>query len=107
MRTSNDFLNDRTQLVVQGQKGAAIVTLYFDEETGLLTRLVRSTPSPVGRLPVQIDYSDYKDVNGLKMPHKWTMTWLDGRSNYEIEEIQANVNIDAARFARPAPPKPY
>jgi len=106
MRTSNDFINDRTVLVVQGMKGAAIVTMYFDEETGLLSRLVRSTPSPVGRLPVQIDYSDYRDVNGLKMPFKWTMTWLDGRSNYEMSEIRPNVPIDAARFARPAPPKP-
>ena len=107
MRTSNDFLNNRTQLVVQGNKGAAIVTMYFDEETGLLTRLVRSTPSPVGRLPVRIDYSDYRDVAGLKMPFKWTMTWLDGRSNYELSGIQPNIAIDAARFARPAPPKPY
>jgi hypothetical protein len=107
MRTSNDFLNDRTQLVVQGMKGMAIVTLYFDEETGLLTRQVRSTPSPVGRLPVRIDYSDYRDVNGLKMPFKWELKWLDGRSNFEIEEYQMNVAIDAARFNRPAPPKPY
>jgi photosynthetic reaction center cytochrome c subunit len=108
MRTSNDFVNDRTVLIVQGFKGTAtIVTMYFDEETGLLTRLVRSTPSPVGRLPVQIDYSDYRDVAGLKMPFKWTMTWLDGRSNYELSEIQPNVAIDAARFTRPAPPKPY
>jgi hypothetical protein len=107
MRTSNDFLNDRTQLVVQGNEGAAIVTLYFDEETGLLTRQVRSTPSPVGRLPVRIDYSEYKDVDGLKMPSRWTMTWLDGRSSFEIEEYDTNVAIDAARFNRPAPPKPY
>jgi photosynthetic reaction center cytochrome c subunit len=107
MRTSNDFLDDRTVLVVQGMKGAAIVTLYFDEETGLLTRQVRSTPSPVGRLPVRVDYSDYRDVNGLKMPFKWTLTWLDGRSNFEIEGYQTNVAIDAARFNRPAPPKPY
>ena len=107
MRTSNDFINDRTVLVVQGVKGGAIVTMYFDEETGLLTRLVRSTPSPVGRLPVQIDYSDYRDVAGLKMPFKWTMTWLDGRSNYQLSEIQPNAAIDAVKFARPAPPKPY
>lgn len=107
LRTSNDFIDDRTVLVVQGNKGRAIVTLYFDEETGLLTRQVRSTPSPVGRLPTRIDYSDYRDVDGLKMPFKWTLTWLDGRSNFEIEEYQTNVAIDAARFNRPAPPKPY
>ena len=107
MRTSNDFIDDRTVLVVQGMKGMAIVTLYFDEETGLLTRSVRSTPSPVGRLPVRIDYSDYRDVNGLKMPFKWQLKWLDGRSNFEIEGYQANAAIPATRFNRPAPPKPY
>jgi outer membrane lipoprotein-sorting protein len=107
MRTSNDFINDRTVLVVQGQKGATIVTLYFDEETGLLTRQVRSTPSAVGRLPVRVDYSDYREVNGVKLPFKWEMKWLDGRSNFEIENYQTNVAIDAVRFNRPAPPKPY
>ena len=107
MRTSFDFLNNRTVLTVQGLKGRVIVTMYFDEETGLLTRLVRSTPSPVGQLPVRIDYSDYRDIAGLMMPFRWTMTWLDGRSNFELSEVQPNVEIDAARFARPAPPKPY
>lgn len=107
MRSSTDFINDRSLLVVQGSKGAALVTLYFDEETGLLTRLVRSTPSVVGRLPVQVDYSDYRDVAGVKMPFKFTMTWLDGRSNFELSEVRPNVAVEATRFARPAPAKPY
>lgn len=107
IRSSNDFINDRSVQVVQGIKGGAIVTMYFDDETGLLTRMVRSTPSPVGRLPVRIDYSDYRDVAGVKMPFRWTMTWLDGRSNYELSEVRPNAAIDAARFAKPAPPKPY
>ena len=107
MRTSNDFLNGRIVLAVQGFKGAAIVTLYFDEETGLLTRLVRSTPSPVGRLPIKIDYSDYREVAGVQMPFRWTTTWLDGRSNFELSEIEPNVAIDDAVFARPGPPNPY
>lgn len=106
-RSSTDFINNRTVLAVQGSKGNALVTMYFDEETGLLTRLVRSTPSVVGRLPVQTDYSDYRDVAGMKLPFKWTTTWLDGRSNFEIGEIRTNVAIDAARFARPGPAKPY
>jgi outer membrane lipoprotein-sorting protein len=105
MRSSNDFLNDRSVLVVQGNKGRAIVTLYFDQESGLLTRLVRSTPSPVGRLPVQIDYADYREVAGVKLPFKWTMTWLDGRTTYELTDIQPNVAVEPARFAKPGPPK--
>jgi photosynthetic reaction center cytochrome c subunit len=107
MRASDDFIDGRILKVVQGFKGAAIVTMYFDEETGLLTRLVRSTPSPVGRLPVRTDYSDYRDVAGLMMPFRWTTTWLDGRSNFELTDVQPNVPIATAVFARPAPPDPY
>jgi hypothetical protein len=107
LRSSTDFINDRSVLAVQGSKGQALVTMYFDEETGLLTRLVRSTPSVVGRLPVQTDFSEYRDVGGVKLPFKWTTSWLDGRSNFELTEVQPNVAIDVARFARPAPPKPY
>ena len=107
MRTSNDFINGRIVQIVQGFKGAAIVTMYFDEETGLLTRLVRSTPSPVGRLPTRTDYSDFREVAGVQMPFRWTTTWLDGRSNFELSEIQPNVTIDDAVFARPGPPNPY
>ena len=106
-RSSTDFINDRPVLAVQGTKGNALVTMYFDEETGLLTRLVRSTPSVVGRLPIRTDYSDYREVEGVKLPFKWTTTWLDGRSNFELSSVQPNAAIDAARFARPGPPKPY
>jgi len=107
MRTGIDFINDRSVVAIQGNKGMAIVTMYFDQETGLLTRLVRSTPSPVGRLPTRTDFSDYRDVAGVKMAFKWTTAWLDGRSTFELSGIQPNVAIEAARFARPAPAKPY
>jgi outer membrane lipoprotein-sorting protein len=38
------------------------------------------------------------------MPVRWTVTWLDGRDVFEIKDVQPNVAIDAARFARPPAP---
>jgi photosynthetic reaction center cytochrome c subunit len=97
-------INDRDVQVVQGTTaGGAIATLYFDAESGLLVRLLRFSNSVVGRTPTQIDYSDYRDVSGIKMPFRWTMTWLDGKENFELSEIQTNVPIDASKFAKPAP----
>jgi hypothetical protein len=98
-------INDRRVQVVQGTSasGAVIATLYFDAESGLLVRLARYANSPVGRIPTQIDYSDYRDVAGVKMPFRWTMTWLDGRENVELNDVQPNVAIDPARFAKPSP----
>jgi hypothetical protein len=98
-------IGDREVQVVQGTGlGGATVTLYFDAETGLLTRQIRYVNSPVGRIPTQVDYADYREVAGVKVPFKWTMTWLDGRDTVELTEVRANAAIDAARFVRPAPP---
>jgi photosynthetic reaction center cytochrome c subunit len=98
-------IDDREVQVVQGTTArGATATLYFDVDSGLLVRQVRYTDSPVGRLPTQTDYSDYRDVAGVKMPFRWTVTWLDGRDTFEITEVQPNVPIDAARFARPSAP---
>ena len=95
-------INDRENQVIQGTApGGSLATLYFDSETGLLTRLVRYSDSVVGRTPTQIDYSDYRDVAGIKMPFRFTLSWLDGKENFEISEIQPNAAIDAAKFARP------
>jgi hypothetical protein len=96
------LLGDREVRVVQGTTaGGAVATLCFDAETGLLVRLVRYAASPVGRLVTRIDYSDYRDVAGVRMPFRWTVSWLSGRSTYELTEVQPNVPIPDARFARP------
>ena len=98
-------INDRDVQVLQGTTaGGALATLYFDAESGLLTRLVRYANSAVGRIPTEFDYADYRDVAGVKMPFRWTVTWLDGKENYELTEVQANVSVDASRFEKPAAP---
>jgi photosynthetic reaction center cytochrome c subunit len=97
-------INDRDVQVVQGTTaGGTLMTLYFDNETGLLTRLTRYTDSPIGRIPTQYDYDDYRPVAGVRMPFKWTRTWLNGRSVFQLTNVQPNVTIPPARFARPAP----
>ncbi|PWU06999.1 MAG: hypothetical protein C5B51_11060 [Terriglobia bacterium] len=101
-------INDRKAQVAQGVSadGAAMATFYFDADSSLLVRFIRYASSPVGRAATQYDYSDYREVAGVKVPFHWTMTWLDGRENVELSEIGPNVAIDPARFAKPAPPAP-
>jgi photosynthetic reaction center cytochrome c subunit len=95
-------INDREVNVVQGNgPGRLFATLYFDKETALLTRIVRYGSSPIGRLPTQVDYADYRDVNGVKLPFRFTFAWLDGRDAFQLNDVRVNVPIDAARFGRP------
>jgi photosynthetic reaction center cytochrome c subunit len=96
------MINDREVQVVQGTAaGGSLATLYFDSESGLLVRMIRYSDSIVGRTPTQIDYSDYRDVAGLKIPFHFIVSWLDGKENFELADIQANVPVDAARFGQP------
>lgn len=97
---------DRLVNVVQGTgANGVLATLYFDQESGLLLRVVRTTRSPIGRVPTSVDYSDYRDVNGVKMPFRITFAWLDGRDAIQLSEIQTNASIDEAKFGKPVSSK--
>jgi hypothetical protein len=92
--------------VVQGTGSRGLlVTLYFDRQSGLLLREVRYGNTPIGRVPTQIDYADYRDVNGIKLPFRILYAWLDGRDSIVLNEIKTNVPVDEAKFARPVPLK--
>src|SRR6266852_9902165 len=95
-------IDDREVQVVQATAGASRVKLFFDKQTGLLTRIVRYSKTMVGPVPTQIDYSDYREVAGVKMPFQWRLTWTDGQSMFSLDQVQPNVAIDPAKFARPA-----
>src|SRR3989475_10349123 len=101
------LINGReTNIVQRTTANGGTAPVRVDVETGLLVRLVRFSNSPVGRLVTRVDYSDYRPVAGVKMPFKWTVTWLDGRSTYELTSVEPNITIDASRFAKPTPSAP-
>lgn len=97
--------DDKDLYVIQGNTAGGLpVKLYFDAESGLLVRQVRYTEAFLGRNMQQIDYDDYREVGGVKMPFKWTFAWQSGQGRYELTDVQPNTAIDARRFAQPAPP---
>lgn len=81
--------------------GEPPVKLYFDKTSGLLVRIVRYTPSPLGLIPLQIDYADYRDVNDVKAPFRWSIAQPDGMTTTQLERIELNVPIDESKFLKP------
>ena len=97
-----DSLQDKPVYIVQGNgPGGLLGTFYFDKQTHLLMRYVRQTPSPVGRVSIQQDYEDYRDVGGIKIPFKYSYLWLDGRFTAIISDVKVNVPVDEAKFGKP------
>ena len=90
--------------VVGIRQGQPPVRFYFDEQSGLLVREVRYAQTPLGRMPTQIDYADYRENDGVKVICRWTLARPEGRFTIQIDQVQQNVAIDDAKFAEPASP---
>jgi hypothetical protein len=103
--TAGSGIDNRELTVMQGTTPAGNeVRFYFDSKSGLLVRMVRYTNLPVGFITTEMDYADYRDVSGIKMPLRVTKTWVDGRSVTILKSIQINLPIDSSRFVKPAAP---
>jgi photosynthetic reaction center cytochrome c subunit len=97
-----------TYLVVGEREGKPPVQLYFDEQSGLLVRMERFGETVLGQMPTEIDYADYRDAEGVKIPFQWTLARPGGRFTIQVSEVKENVPVDDAKFVKPAaaPPAP-
>ena len=77
------------------------VKLYFDKDSGLLLRMVHYSATPLGLNPTQLDFADYRPVDGVKTPFRWTIARPSGSFTIQAEQVQQNVPIDDVRFVKP------
>lgn len=78
------------------------VTRYYDVETGLLAKQVQTTATAQGEMTIPTEISDYKDVGGVKIAHTMKMDMPGiGELLIRLKDVQANVAIDDAKFAKP------
>jgi photosynthetic reaction center cytochrome c subunit len=90
-------------LLLAIREGQPPVKLYFDEQSSLLIRMVRYAETPLGRNPTQIDYADYREVDGVQTPFRVTTSQPGNTSTIQFDEVQQNLPIDPAKFAKPQP----
>ena len=93
-----------TWLVMGEKENEPPLRLYLDQKTGLLVRLVRYVDSPLGFNPTQIDYADYRDTDGVRVPYRWTVARPGNRFTVQLDELKQNVPIDDAKFVPPPIP---
>ncbi len=73
-------------------------TLYYDRKTGLKIQELESIESPQGKVTSSTRYLDYKEVNGIKIPH--TLSQNQGPMSFKFELIKVEINpvIEEAVF---------
>ena len=98
---SKSLIDDKPVQLLRGTNpNQQPVNFYFDA-SGLLVRLQRWNETLVGPVATQYDYSDFRDVAGVKRPFKVVKTSTRNQVTMVIKEYRPNVAIDATRFARP------
>lgn len=91
-----------TYLVSATAEGRPDLRLYFDQQSGLLVRQIRYAQTALGKNPTQIDYADYRETGGVKIPYQWTLARPNGSFVIRVTEVQQNVPLDEKLFVPPA-----
>ncbi len=95
----DDTIDGKPQSAVRlGSPFGPELTLYVDKKTKLLSRI---TFSDGGTMQTE-EYSDYKDVGGIKVAHKRSSTGQGRLTNLEVSKVEWDPKIDAAIFKKPA-----
>jgi hypothetical protein len=82
--------------------GEQQVKFYFDQSSGLLLRVMRYQETPLGPLPLRVDYSDYRNADGVQVPFRRIVARADSTATIQWQQVQQNIAIDNARFSKPS-----
>jgi hypothetical protein len=83
--------------------------LFFDAETGLLLRRITYLQTMLALIPQQVDFDDYRDVDGVKMAFTVRVAPTEvgnPLSTRTYSEVKLNVPVDESKFNMPAATKP-
>lgn len=76
--------------------------LYFDVLTGFLVRRSAATQTVFGNFIYQVDYADYKDFGGVKIPTTIRYSMPNIRWTRKVLQVKNNLPVDDAKFNAPA-----
>ena len=98
-----DKINGRDAYVVEASSGdLGTDKIYFDVQNGLVLRIVSQHHTPEGAGTFTEDFSDFREVDGIKLP--FTVHQESPGSTFTIKftEVRHNEAIDDAAFSKPA-----
>ena len=75
-------------------------SLSFERASGLLVRRVARLRTVMGRLQVQIDYADYRVVDGVKVPFEVRIADWEALTIWKFADVKLNATVADAAFAK-------
>lgn len=79
----------------------ATVVLSFDAESGLQVAQTFKQTTPMGDMPISVELQDYRDVDGLKLPHLQVTDAKLATATQTLTKVEFGAAVDASKFAMP------
>jgi photosynthetic reaction center cytochrome c subunit len=100
-----ETIDTKPVVVITGRVAPNVTEqLSFDRASGLLLRrLIITTGERLMNLPEQIDYSDYREVSGVKVPFTVRHATWNAVTTQRFADVKINAPVDDAVFGKPAP----
>jgi hypothetical protein len=76
-------------------------TVWFETDSGLPIKFTSTVRNPAGDITVTQIVSDYRDVDGIKLPHHWEMT-AGVPMSIDLSEIRINGELPTNVFDLPS-----
>ncbi len=76
-------------------------TMFFDAQSGLLTGRDLIQQTSQGPIRVEMRYSDWREVDGIKLPFKITQSMPNLKFVFTVREVKHNVPVDDKLFEKP------
>lgn len=76
------------------------VNLFFDVTSGFLVRRMNGVPTTLGNYVYQIDYSDYKDFGGVRMPTTIKFAVPNIYWTRKIIAVKVNAPVADSKFSK-------
>jgi zinc protease len=103
--TGVEKINDRDAYAMEATSPEGSTDkMYFDMQSGLVLRIIGQHHMPEGVTAFTEDLSDYREVDGIKLPFKVRQTSADSTYTIEFKEVRQNVPIEDSEFAKPTSP---
>lgn len=93
-------------VIIFKPKSGSVARQFVDAETYLPVRLMVKIDVPdIGEVEQTSEFSDYHDVDGIKIPFRVKVTSAIQNFTISVTKVEHNVKIDEALFSKPATAK--
>jgi hypothetical protein len=95
-------VGDHDCYVLVGETAGQVhARFYFDQQSGLLVRMLQYAATPLGPNPTRIDYADYRQLAGVQVPYRWTVARPAGQFTVQLTNVTPNQPVPEKSFAKP------